>query len=299
MIGQTVPVEEIILVDDGSTDGTADAIGSHYGPRVRIIKQENMGVSAARKRAIDEAQSEWVAFLDSDDEWTPERNSSFLDAISKVPQEVALVFGNTRYVTDEGESNTVLDENGLIVDGDLQLFENPLSELPWGTDITRPAVIPSSFIRRSVLTELKCFSEGLHHAEDFLATLQIASQYSFAAIPSVVTKVYRTSDLNASSLELKWNDWDDNKRAQLLGYGLAARTTGDRHWRALYENSVRGFCKWRAQRGLPIRKLAFEQFTFGISARSVAFFCGAMLGTRFFQAGFATKRKLRALYHQT
>jgi hypothetical protein len=146
---------------------------------------------------------------------------------------------------------------------------------------------------------LKCFSEGLHHAEDFLATLQIASQYSFAAIPSVVTKVYRTSDLNASSLELKWNDWDDNKRAQLLGYGLAARTTGDRRWRALYENSVRGFCKWRAQRGLPIRKLAFEQFTFGISARSVAFFCGAMLGTRFFQAGFATKRKLRALYHQT
>jgi glycosyltransferase involved in cell wall biosynthesis len=294
---QTVPVDEIIVVDDGSTDGTFEAIGNTYGSCVKLVRQENMGVSVARKRATDEAQGEWVAFLDSDDEWLPDRNAAFLRAISIVPPRVALIFGNTRYMTDQGEGATVFEDNRLLIDHDPQVFDDPLSQLIWAADRTRPAVIPSSFIRRTVLMEMECFSEGLHHAEDFLATLQIASRYFFAAIPSIVTRVYRTSDLTESSLELKWNEWDDNRRAELLAYALAARTTGAEVWGALYADAVRGFCKWRAQRGLPIRGLALEQFRFGISIRSIAFFCGAMLGSHFFRAGFATKRKLRSLSH--
>jgi glycosyltransferase involved in cell wall biosynthesis len=292
---QTEPVDEIIVVDDGSTDGTPEAIEDHYGSRVKVIRQENMGVSGARRRSIDEAQGEWMAFLDSDDEWLPTRNAEFLKAISSLPSRVGIVFGNTRFVTDQGDGNTVFEENGLFIASDPTVFENPLFELDWKADRTRPAVVPSSFMRKSALIEMDCFSEGLRHAEDFLATMQIASRHSFAAIPSVVTRVYRTSDLSQSSLELKWNEWDDNKRAKLLAYALAARTTRAKMWGELYADSVRGFCKWRSQRGLPIRHLAGEQFRFGVSVRSVVFFCGAMLGTRFFRAGFAAKRKLRAL----
>lgn len=295
VLTQTVPVDEIIVVDDGSTDGTQEAIRSHYGACIKVFRQENMGVSVARRRAIEEAHGEWIAFLDSDDEWLPERNAAFLRAASLVPKLVALIFGNTRFVTDQSEGNTVFDENGFMIDRDPYLLNDPLTELVWDMGRSRPCVLQSSFIRRSVLMDIGCFAEGLRHSEDFLAGLQIASGHSFAAIPFEVTRLYRTLALNESSLELTWDRNEDHRRAAMLGYAYAARTTSAKPWRALHEDAVRSLCKWRAQNGLPIRRLARDQFEFGVSARSVLFFCGAMLGPRFFRAGFAIKRRLRAL----
>jgi hypothetical protein len=198
-------------------------------------------------------------------------------------------------VTDQGEGSTVFADSGLLVDGDPQIFSDHLSGLVWNHGRTRPVAIQSSFIRKSALVELKCFNEGFHHAEDFLAMLQIASRYFFGAIPSVVTRLYRTSDLDESSLER--NAWisGDHYRAGVIGYALVAKTLGPNPWGELHANSVRALCKWHAQNGLPIRRLAWEQFKFCASARSILFFCGAMLGPSFFRMGFATKRKLKAL----
>src|SRR5438045_1880854 len=69
---QTVPPAEVIVVDDGSTDATAQ-IARAFGPPVRVISQANAGPSAARNRAMDEAQGDWVAFSDADDVWQPNK----------------------------------------------------------------------------------------------------------------------------------------------------------------------------------------------------------------------------------
>jgi glycosyltransferase involved in cell wall biosynthesis len=72
VLAQSVPADEIIVVDDGSTDNTADIV-SGYGSKVRYIHQQNAGASVARNTAVEAATSHWIAFLDADDEWLADK----------------------------------------------------------------------------------------------------------------------------------------------------------------------------------------------------------------------------------
>jgi glycosyltransferase involved in cell wall biosynthesis len=81
---QSLPPLEIILVDDGSDDHSAELIRSRY-PEVRYLRQENQGVSAARNRGIEAAMGEWIALLDSDDAWLPGKLAAQQQALAKNP----------------------------------------------------------------------------------------------------------------------------------------------------------------------------------------------------------------------
>ena len=85
VLNQSLAPDEVIVVDDGSTDETAQLLSSHY-PRVNYLYQPNQGVSSARNHGVQEATGNWLAFLDSDDEWLPGKLKQQMTALQQRPQ---------------------------------------------------------------------------------------------------------------------------------------------------------------------------------------------------------------------
>jgi glycosyltransferase involved in cell wall biosynthesis len=277
VLAQTVPVDEVLIIDDGSTDGTTDALKAEYGTRLRVVRQANTGVSGARRRGIQEARGEWIAFLDSDDVWTTNHNKDLSEAASRVPEDVAWIFGDLLVVRDWGNQGTVFELFALSVTECPHIIADSFSV------VYPPAcLLEASIIRRRVLLELDCFSEGLRNGEDTLVGYQVACRYRFAAVPSLVASCYRTFDLSKSSASLNGFRSPDHFRSRMMSIALMVKSGRRRPWNKLYASEVIGLCRALAHRGQPVpRSLALQQFRFGaVSAKGIAFFCVAMLGRR-------------------
>jgi glycosyltransferase involved in cell wall biosynthesis len=99
-LGQSRPADEVIVVDDGSTDGTPRLLEAYAG-RVRVLRQANAGVAAARNRGLREAKGDFAAFLDADDRWLPGKLAAAAAALERHPAAV-LAFSDMTVIEADG-----------------------------------------------------------------------------------------------------------------------------------------------------------------------------------------------------
>jgi glycosyltransferase involved in cell wall biosynthesis len=226
--------DEVIVVDDGSTDGTMDFVTSIYGSRVTLISQPNAGVSSARRTGLQAAQGSWIAFLDSDDEWTVGRMARLSEVAKAMPADVAWVFGDTQLVTDDDDQQTLYGLEGLHPSGPFEIYDDPLpTQFPF-----QFSLLQSSLVRRSALLNAGGFVEDLRTSEDFLISFRVALRARFAAIAGVVTRLYRTKDLAATSLDSGARRTQAFWRARSIAFAEAAATRGQ-PWARHFAEAVR------------------------------------------------------------
>jgi glycosyltransferase involved in cell wall biosynthesis len=192
VLAQTRPVEQIIVVDDGSTDGTAEAVVGQFGSAVTLIRQKNAGVSAARNRGIREAQGEWIAFLDSDDIWLPTKIERQMEAIEIFGSQFGLCFTDNSFGGNSCMNQSAFEETGFNQNhgaNDLGIFQEPVKRLLAGRE---PFFTSSLLVLRALLEALDGFDETLTIGEDTDMVFRLSFRTRFCFVAEQLVEVDRT-----------------------------------------------------------------------------------------------------------
>ena len=185
ILAQSHPVDEIIVVDDGSSDHSETLVKAiaQKSDKLTYIKQQNQGPSSARNRGIEVASGDWIAFLDADDRWPADKIALQLAALEREPS-LQLIAGD---MAETDEQGNVLVESMLAKHRLLGQFQT-LKGRPLNNALT--ALVEKNFIptgtvlvKRSALHEAGCFNADIRFGEDLELWAKIACHHPITCLP--------------------------------------------------------------------------------------------------------------------
>ncbi|MBL4780839.1 MAG: glycosyltransferase [Porticoccaceae bacterium] len=188
ILAQSHPVDEIIIIDDGSSDNTEELVKviSKKAANIIYIKQANQGPSSARNRGIEAASGDWIAFLDADDLWTPDKIALQITALKNEPQ-LRLIAADMSEIDKLGKTivESVLAKHQL-----LHKFQSLAGRaVPRAT----AALLTKNFIPTgTVLIERDClrktggFNTNIRFGEDLELWARVAADHPITCLPQVM-----------------------------------------------------------------------------------------------------------------
>lgn len=183
---------EIIVIDDGSTDNSAERVREIQDPRIRLVQQKNQGVSAARNLGIKEARYEWIALLDGDDLWEVNHLEEIEKMMKEFPDEKVYVtsfeYSDKRPMFKYPRKNTIFKVDNY--------FKQAIKEKLMWTSIV--------VANKECFDKVGYFNVVLNRGEDLDLWARLAREYRIIK-SSTITAIYRIEAENRSSATFNIN----------------------------------------------------------------------------------------------